>query len=206
MKTILERFIVIEGLDGSGTTTQMKAITEAFDKAKVDCHATFEPTSSALGTLVRSVLRRQIITTPLALALLFSADREDHLHNPITGIVGKMEKGVTVISDRYLFSSLAYQSVECGYEKVSALNDFPLPKFIVYLDTPVDECLRRIAQRDNGRELFEKQEFLLQVRDNYEFIFADLPQEVILMRIDGTKKVEDITREIVTVLQNHSLL
>jgi dTMP kinase len=206
MQDILDRFIVVEGLDGAGTTTQMKALAEAFDKAGVHCHATFEPTSSPLGSLVRSVLRKDVVTTPLALAMLFSADREDHLHHPITGIVEKLSKGAVVISDRYLFSSLAYQSVDCGFERVSSLNDFPIPRYIVYLDTPVDACLQRIDSRDNEREIFEKQEFLEKVRDNYEFIFADLPEEVTLLRIDGMKSKEEITHSILSVLRKDSLL
>ena len=92
MQKILDRFIVIEGLDGAGATTQMRAVTEAFDQANVHCHATFEPTSSPLGTLVRSILRKEIVTTSLALALLFAADREDHLYNPINGIVDKIKE------------------------------------------------------------------------------------------------------------------
>jgi dTMP kinase len=206
MHQILDRFIVIEGLDGAGTTTQMKAVTEACDLAGVTCHATFEPTSSPLGTLVRSVLRKEVVTTPLALAMLFSADREDHLHHPISGIVQRLASGALVISDRYLFSSLAYQSVECGFERVSALNDFPIPKYVVYLDTPVDACLSRIQHRDDGRELFEHQEFLEQVRDNYEVIFADLPDEVTFIRIDGRKKREEITEEILQILRSDSLI
>ncbi|MFA5570880.1 MAG: dTMP kinase [Sphaerochaetaceae bacterium] len=206
MVDILERFIVIEGMDGSGTTTQMKRITEEFDRSKIECHATYEPTSSQLGSLVRSVLRKEVVTTPLALAMLFSADREDHLFNPIYGIVEKMNKGTVVISDRYLFSSLAYQSIDCGFEKVSSLNEFPLPKFVVYLDTPISECLKRIDTRDNGRELFERQEFLEKVRDNYEFIFSDLPKDVVLIRIDGCKAIDHITDEIIQVLRTYSLL
>ncbi len=206
MQEILDRFIVVEGLDGAGTTTQMKAVAEAFDQAGIQCHATFEPTSSPLGNLVRSVLRKEVVTTPLALAMLFSADREDHLHHPMSGIVERLKQGAVVISDRYLFSSLAYQSVDCGFERVSALNDFPIPKFIVYLDTPVNACLQRIESRENGRELFEKQEFLEKVRDNYELIFADLPEDVVLMRIDGQKSREEITATILSVLRTHSVI
>ena len=206
MQQILDRFIVLEGLDGAGTTTQMKAVAEAFDEAGVHCHATFEPTSSPLGNLVRSVLRKEVATTPLALAMLFSADREDHLHHPITGIVEKLNQGTIVVSDRYLFSSLAYQSVECGFERVSMLNDFPVPRFIVYIDTPIEDCLERIDSRDNRRELFEKQEFLAKVKDNYELIFADLPEGVVFLRIDGRKSKEEITSTIQALLKEHSLL
>jgi dTMP kinase len=206
MIEVLKRFIVIEGLDGAGATTQMRLVTEAFDKSGVNCHATFEPTSSPLGSLVRSVLRKEIVTTPLALALLFSADREDHLYNPVNGIVDKMEAGTIVISDRYLFSSLAYQAVECGFEKVSELNNYPYPKFLFYLDTPVEDCLRRIELRDNGKELFEREEFLKKVRDNYEIIFSDLPKDVVFVRIDGTKSREEINSIIVSKLKEHTLL
>ena len=206
MQRILDRFIVVEGLDGAGTTTQMKALAEAFDQAGVNCHATFEPTSSPLGNLVRSVLRKEVVTTPLALAMLFSADREDHLNHPISGIIERLKNGAVVISDRYIFSSLAYQSVDCGYDRVSALNDFPLPEFIVYIDTPVEACLQRIDSRDNGREMFERQEFLSKVKDNYEMIFSELPPDVTLLRIDGQKGREEITGHIVSKLRERSLL
>lgn len=206
MQKILDRFIVIEGLDGAGATTQMRAVTEAFDQANVHCHATFEPTSSPLGTLVRSVLRKEIVTTSLALALLFAADREDHLYNPINGIVDKIKEGVTVISDRYLFSSLAYQAVDIGFEKVSDINTFPYPKYLIYLDTPVEDCLNRIEKRNNGKELFERSEFLSKVRDNYELIFADLPKDVVFLRVDGTLSKEEITKIIIDKLKENSLL
>lgn len=83
MNTVLQNFIVFEGLDGAGTTTQMKLLAETCDKQERSCHATFEPTSNAIGRLVRSVLQKQVVTTPLALAMLYAADREDHLHNPV---------------------------------------------------------------------------------------------------------------------------
>jgi len=86
------------------------------------------------------------------------------------------------------------------------LNDFPVPRFIVYIDTPIEDCLERIDSRDNGRELFEKQEFLAKVKDNYELIFADLPEGVVFQRIDGRKSKEDITATIQALLKEHSLL
>ncbi|MFA5467596.1 MAG: dTMP kinase [Sphaerochaetaceae bacterium] len=206
MQPIFERFIVLEGMDGAGTTTQMKAIAEAFDQGGLECHATFEPTTSPLGALVRSILSREYVTTPLALALLFAADREDHLHNPLNGILKNLDKGKVVISDRYLFSSLAYQSVELGFEVVNALNQFPLPRYVIYLDTPIEACLNRIAMRGNAREIFEKQEYLQQVRDNYELIFNDLPPEISLLRVPGERSKGEITAQILKFLKEHALL
>ncbi len=206
MKRILDNFIVLEGLDGSGTTTQLKEIVERFDMQSIPVHATFEPTGSPFGKIVRSVLKKEIVTTPLALAHLFAADREDHLHNPVHGITGMIEKGETIICDRYLFSSLAYQSIECGYEKVEELNDFPYPRFIFYIDTPTDVCMERIYTRNEETELFEEHSYLNKVREFYERAFSTLPEEVNFIRIDGRKTIEEITVEIESVLKDKGLL
>ncbi|NLZ76686.1 MAG: dTMP kinase [Spirochaetales bacterium] len=193
MSTILKNFIVFEGLDGSGTTTQMQLLAETCDRSSRLCKATFEPTDKPIGRLVRSILQKQVVTTPLALALLYAADREDHLFNPIYGIAAEAEAGRLVISDRYLYSSLAYQSVECGYETIVALNRFPHPEYLFFLDTPVEECLRRIAHRKTESELFEQHEFLIRVKANYERIFADLDPGVKFTRIDGLLSIEEIS-------------
>lgn len=202
MSTILKNFIVFEGLDGSGTTTQMQLLAESCDRASKACKATFEPTDKPIGRLVRSILQKQLVTTPLALALLYAADREDHLYNPIYGIAAEAEAGKLVISDRYLYSSLAYQSVECGFETIVTLNQFPHPEYLFFIDTPVDECLRRIAHRKTEVELFEHHEFLTAVKANYERIFADLNPEVHLTRIDGLLPIDEIAASIRTTLFN----
>lgn len=200
MATVLENFIVFEGLDGAGTTTQMQLLAEACDRSGTRCKATFEPTDKPLGRLVRSILKKQIVTTPLALAMLYAADREDHLHNPIYGLMGELEAGKIVISDRYLYSSLAYQSVECDFARIAALNDFPHPQYVFYIDTPIEECIRRIDLRGDEAELFERAEFLALVRGNYERIFAELAPEVTLVRLDGMRPKEEIADEVQKVL------
>lgn len=206
MQQVLKNFIVIEGLDGSGTTTQLKNVVELFDEKSIPTHATFEPTSSPLGSLVRQVLRKEVVTTPLALAMLFAADREDHLHRPITGITQRLANGEVVICDRYLFSSLAYQSVECGFERVLSLNQFPFPQFLFFIDTPIEDCLFRIDKRKKGQELFEHKEFLTQVKQNYDKIFSSLPLDVNLYVLDGTKSKEEITHSIERILEEHKVL
>lgn len=206
MQQVLSNFIVIEGLDGSGTTTQLKKVVELFDEKSISTHATFEPTSSPLGTLVRQVLRKEVVTTPLALALLFAADREDHLHHPITGITQRLANGEMVISDRYFFSSLAYQSVECGFDRVLALNQFPFPEFIFFIDTPIEDCLVRIDERKESKEIFEHKEFLTQVKQNYDKIFSELPLDVHFFVIDGTKSKEEITLTMKRILEEQKVL
>jgi len=200
MSEIFENLVVFEGLDGAGTTTQMQLLAEKCDKDLRACRATFEPTDKPIGRLVRAVLKKQIVTTPLALAMLYAADREDHLYNPIYGMVGELESGKLVICDRYIYSSLAYQGVECPIEKVQELNQFPHPQYLFFIDTPVEECIRRITARGEEAELFDRHEFLEKVRTNYEKLFSSLPEEVRFFRIDGMQSKEVIALEIQKIL------
>ena len=189
---ILDSFIVLEGLDGAGTTTQMHALSRHYEATGRRYAITNEPTSNPIGKMVRDVLQKRITTTPEALALLYAADRHDHLYNPSYGIVRTLEEGSVVISDRYFYSSLAYQSVECDPAFINAINDFPSPHFIIYVDTPVEECLRRIDKRGEEKELFDRKDFLSEVRKNYEKAFSSLPEGVRLIRIDGTLSPQDV--------------
>ncbi len=153
---ILRNLVVLEGLDGSGTTTQMKLLAERCAREGIRCATTWEPSTGVLGTLARSVLKREVALDPKALALLFAADRTQHLSAPKEGMRALASEGRLVICDRYLFSSLAYQSMECGFDWVFELNrDFPLPEMLVFLEVPPEECNRRMATR-RGVELFER--------------------------------------------------
>ncbi|MDD3902687.1 MAG: dTMP kinase [Sphaerochaeta sp.] len=200
MPSVLHNFIVFEGLDGAGTTTQMKLLAENCDKNDRACRATFEPTDKPIGRLVRSVLQKQIVTTPLALAMLYAADREDHLFNPVNGLLKDLDTGKLVICDRYLYSSLAYQGVECDFKKIEAINDFPAPEYVFFIDTPVDECIRRITSRGSATELFERHEFLEKVKSNYERIFTSLPSGVKLIRLNGMLGIDELAKEIFSTL------
>ncbi|MBK5201041.1 MAG: dTMP kinase [Spirochaetaceae bacterium] len=194
MINTLNNFIVLEGLDGAGTTTQLKKLKGELDKIGYNSYITNEPTSQPIGKLVRSVLSGDFKTTPLALAILYSADREDHLNNEEYGIIKQIHDNKLVISDRYFYSSLAYQGVNCNFEKVVELNkDFPHPQILIYIKTPVEVCLSRIDSRGEKKEIFEKRGFLSQVNNNYNKVLENLPKEVNLITIDGTLSIEEIT-------------
>jgi dTMP kinase len=152
---VLERFVVLEGLDGAGTTTQLRLAAEKLAAAGRPHFCTSEPTGHPLGRLVRDVLTRRLSVHPTTLAMMFAADRAEHLLAAGDGILKRLERGELVISDRYLFSSLAYQSLDCDFEYVRALNaGFPLPRDVVFVDTPVRESQRRLGDRA-GPELFD---------------------------------------------------
>lgn len=192
MNEILNNFIVIEGLDGAGTTTQLKKISKELENNNYKVYSTFEPTDRPIGRLVRDVLSKKFITTPLTLAKLYATDREDHLYNEEDGIIKQLNDGKIVISDRYFYSSLAYQGYTCDFDCVKDLNNYPNPQILIYIDTPLEECLNRINKRNNEKDIFENKKFLENVANNYERVISSLPKDVILLRIDGTKSVDEI--------------
>jgi dTMP kinase len=200
MADILENFIVIEGLDGAGTTTQLKKVATQLIKKGYNIHNTFEPTDRPIGKLVRDVLAKRFITTPLTLAKLYATDREDHLYNSEDGVIKHINNNEIVISDRYFYSSLAYQGVECDWEIVKSLNNYPHPQILIFIDTPVEECLNRINSRGADKDIFEHNDFLEKVYNNYIKILNELPEKVTLIKIDGTLSVEKITETIIDKL------
>jgi dTMP kinase len=154
---------------------------------------TGEPTKNSIGTVLRHYLKGDVPVHPDTMALLFAADRSEHLHGSGEGIEERCSRGELVLCDRYLFSSLAYQSIACEPDFVAAVNGrFPLPRWLVYLDVPVDECVRRLADRSH-REIYEAVDFLEQVRNRYDEIlngFGGSGMEI--FRIDGTAAPEEI--------------
>jgi dTMP kinase len=198
---ILQNFIVLEGLDGAGTTSQLRRAESHLKDKGIRAFITNEPTdTSEMGHLVRKVLKGEVKTTDLALAYLFCADREDHVNNPCSGIRKHLADKEAVISDRYLFSSLAYQSIGCSFDKVKALNDFPYPSVLIYIDTPVMTCVSRIETRGAQKEIFEHAQILEKVRANYERSFEGLEKGTHLYRLDGTKSIAELEKEITAIL------
>jgi dTMP kinase len=162
-------FLVIEGLDGSGGTTQLRMLVSILQKLQRDVVATAEPSSGPVGKLIRSALVEGTVSEAV-LPYLFCADRKDHLERVIQPA---RARGAWVISDRYLHSSLAYQSAILPMERVDVLNaDFRTPDATIYLDVPVEECLVRIERRGLVREIFETRERLLKIEAAYSAALA----------------------------------
>ncbi len=193
MATILKNFWVLEGLDGSGTTTQLRKLEEFFRERKIKCLITQEPTGLETGLLLRNVLSGKINASQSTIAYLFAADRDNHLNNKECGILSALDENKITVSDRYLFSSLAYQSIGFDYEKVKKINsDFPLPEHIIYIDTPPEDCMKRIDARGKTKEIFEKISYQRQIRENYERCFSELPAGCKLTRINGNLSIDEI--------------
>lgn len=195
-------FIVFEGLDGSGTSTQANLLTDYYRDSARQVFLTTEPTSGPIGQQIRSAFSGRLrfsevpATFDRQMAYLFAADRFDHLHNEKDGVLHKLQAGISVISTRYFFSSFAYHcSTDEDFEQVTLLNSaFPNPDLTIYVDVPVDTSVERLSKRST-LETYENEKKLRAVRANYERIFSDYKGR--LLRVDGTKSVDAIHREIV---------
>ncbi len=189
MSHILKGFIAIEGLDGAGTTTQLGILSEKLEQTGRKVFSTFEPTDGEIGRLIRRVLRHEVDIERKALAMLYSADRYEHLYGK-GGISEMLSKGYVAISDRYFYSSFAYQMLDADYGFIRSLNPYPAPEHLIFIDPPVDTCLERIAKRSGERELFERRELLTKVRENYLRSFEDLDGDVDFIHVEGVLDIE----------------
>ncbi|HVO39007.1 MAG TPA: dTMP kinase [Spirochaetia bacterium] len=188
---------MLEGLDGAGTSTQLRMLDRKLDAEGVRHAATWEPTDGPVGLLLRSILAREVGLHPATTAMLYAADRNQHVNDPDTGIVALASQGVLVVSDRYVFSSLAYQSIQCGFEYVLGLNaGFPLPQLLIFLDTPVEVSQARLASRTKV-ELFDGVSFQTRVRDAYLQAFDRFRSTGMrICVVDGNRPADEIHREI----------
>jgi dTMP kinase len=200
---VLKNFIVFEGLDGSGTSTQSKLLSQNIKNS----YLTFEPTDSKIGSLIRNCLKKKIKFDMLTLAFLFSADRSDHLYAD-TGIINKCKNNQIVISDRYLFSSLAYQSIDLPFEKIIEFNNsFPLPEILFFLDTSLDVCKNRINIRGNDEELYESQILQKNILNNYLKTFSFFKKtEMKIIKLNGDLSKEQLIEQEIKVLRDNKVI
>ena len=164
------KFIVFEGTDGSGKSTQMKLLGKYLAEKGVECYLTREPTDSPFGALLRSCLTGRVDADEHAIAALFAADRLDHITNPIDGIKAKLNAGITVLCDRYYFSSFAYNGGFVPLDWVIELNrpamEMLRPDLVVYIDLSPEEGMKRVMRR-GSTERYETQEKQRAIRDNF---------------------------------------
>lgn len=172
-------FIVFEGLDGSGKGTQINLLYSRLEKSGAKPVLTAEPTQFATGGLVRDALSGLTHRSQSELAGLFLADRIAHCSNPISGIRALLGSGLTVICDRYYYSSFAYQGMDTDLEWVMRANldcpDIIKPDVCIFLDLPPEECDKRISLGRASREIFEQIETIRRIREKYMEVFRLLP-------------------------------
>ena len=190
---VLHNFIVFEGIDGAGTSTQLSILKEKLSPAQAFFSS--EPTTLETGKFLRRILSGEIPVHPETAAYLFAADRCEHIYGK-GGILEKASEGILCFSDRYLFSSLAYQSQECGEELPELLNShFPLPEILFYFSIDPAVSLKRIIGR-NVTEIYEKEDFLRKTEQAYKNVmesFRKKVPEMKIVEIDATLPVDEVS-------------
>ncbi len=159
-------FIVFEGLDGSGQSTQAELLRHYFEDNKDLVILTKEPTEdSKSGRMIRKVLRKEKKIEPDELQKLFVQDRKEHLNNLI---IPNLKNGKFVISDRYFLSTCAFGGISLDMEWLIELNnEFILPNITFLLNVDPRICIERIDKRGKRFEFFEEEKKLTKVRENY---------------------------------------
>ena len=194
------KFIAFEGIDGSGKSTQIEYLTEKLKKENIYYYTTMEPTDSPIGSLIHQIMTGRVKTDNKVIAALFVADRLDHLLNDLNGLKAKIDEGITVISDRYYFSSYAYHSVDMPMEWVIQANDqckqILKPTATVFIDVDPDTAIERIAKNRFHQELFEKKSRLVKVREKYFESFEKEKSEENIIIVDGNRSQEEIAKDI----------
>ena len=196
------RFIVIEGLDGAGTTTQARLLGERLRLAGRAVHVTAEPSGGPVGALVRQVLLKRVTGGRAgafdahALALLFAADRLDHVTSEVAP---RLAEGSDVVSDRYTLSSLAYQSLTTGdLGWVEVINRRAVaPDLTIFLRVRPGMALGRRRGAGTTPELYEVDAFQRQVALSYERAVGSLQaggQRIEVL--DGEQPVEVVAEAV----------
>ena len=202
---MLKNFIVFEGIDGSGTTTQIKKLAERFPKEKVFVSA--EPTKNETGLFLRRMLKGEFSVNEKTASFLFAADRCEHLYGK-NGILEQIQNGKIALSDRYFFSSLAYQSVSCGKNFPEHLNSlFPLPEILFYFKINPEISINRVTARGEKTEIYEKIEFQKKTADIYDQVINSYKQKeksqgMKIITIDAEKPIDEISEIICSSLKN----
>lgn len=185
------KFIVFEGLDGAGTTTQIDLLSGYLKKQGYKVFVTKEPTNNIIGGLIKGQLTKQWRASPGCLQLLFAADRSNHL---TTEIIPALEKGAVVLCDRYVLSSIAFGGINLDIKWLKDINSkFPNPDFTIFLDTSPKECIERMKKNRLSLELFEEKNKLMKVRKLY---LEMIDNHRGLTIIDGNKPITSIFNKI----------
>ena len=201
-------YIVLEGIDGAGKTTQAVSLKEYFERQGREVVLTKEPTREGLiGELINRILQNEAKIPRVALQYLFAADRQVHLKEVV---IPALKKGKVVISDRCFWSSIAYglADIEDYNQKdlklaalsiLSMYHQFIVPDFTFYLNISVEEALKRLSNK-KGKEIYEEKDQLKKISEGYKLLFGEFPKEIAVL--DGEKSLSEVTKEILQKIQN----
>lgn len=199
------RLIVLEGIDGAGTTTQASKLKAAFEAHNLPVCVTAQPSDGPVGSIIRQILKRRLgirrsggISPPAwtTMALMFAADRQDHMESVIEP---SLSDGINVVCDRYTYSSIVYQSVTSGEKDAAAwiaeINRFAIkPDLALYLKIRPEEAIARCRSRNSSVEIFDDLKFQIKVSEAYDRLWETLT-EIDAAVVDAGRSVSEVAKE-----------
>lgn len=189
------RLIVIEGIDGAGTTTQAARLVETLKREGRDSHLTREPSDGPIGKILREILTgKHAPVDATTMALLFAADRADHLQREVEPALAR---SAIVVSDRWYHSSLAYQGAEEDREWIVTLNARARrPDLTILLEVPPEMAAERRAAAEREEEIYDRLETQRRVAATYRAVVERLQDREWIVILDGTKGMDEVAAEI----------
>jgi dTMP kinase len=189
-------FLALEGIDGSGKSTQSRLLKERLEQTGHKVYCTFEPTDSPIGKMIRDIFSGRMEGDHRVIAGLFVADRLDHLLNSQYGLLKKLEEGYIVITDRYYFSSYAYHGTHMPMPWVIEANalaaELLRPDLNIYIDISPEESMKRLQKGRETLELYETLENLRAVREKYLEAFRLLEHEENIFLVESKGEPSDV--------------
>lgn len=191
--------IVLEGIDGSGTTTQARILADFLHARGRAVHLTRQPSDGPIGRSIRDILQgSRELCSPETMALLFAADRADHLRREVDPA---LERGQIVISDRWYHSSYAYQTLDLPDEWVRSLSSrCRVPDLTIFLRVPPDVAHARILISGRRQERYEDLETMTRVAYHYELLAEFLGPGERMVTVDGEQSDDDVALSIRAVV------
>ncbi len=193
-------FIAFEGIDGSGKSTQVRLLKDRLEASGHKVYTTCEPTDAPPGKMIRDIFNHRIDGDHRTIAALFVADRLHHILNKTDGMLKMLEEGYTVITDRYYFSSYAYQSPHIDQNWVIQANSLAAgllrPDLNIYIDIPPEISIERLNKGRTSIELYETLDNLRLVRNKYLELIDVLKGEEKVFVANGDQSPEGISNDI----------
>ncbi|MCL6096549.1 MAG: dTMP kinase [Patescibacteria group bacterium] len=204
------KFIVFEGIEASGKTTQARAVSEILEKDRKIWLTKNPTTDNEIGRFIRNEIlsgnKKHI--PPVSYQYLFSADRVIQQEQ----IIEKLKQGITVVCDRYFWSSVAYGIADRegtdyeNWEEVSLIAlsilsmyyQFLLPDLSIYLDVSLEESARRISNSTKHTEIYDNHLMNIKIKKGYDWLFKKFPEEIVIL--DAAKSEGEITKEMLRLI------
>ena len=201
------KFIVFEGIDGAGKSTQVALLRKRLEAMGRRVALTAEPTDLPCGKALREALSGRVAKTECEMAAMFVLDRIAHNTDGEKGIGALSDAGFDVISDRYYYSTLAYQGQTTDYKWVKAMNtlcpEIRRPDICIYLDLLPKQSLARISARGEATEIYENEERLTGVRNAFLSVIDDLRADgERIFVVNADRSPEEIADEIFGIVKS----